>query len=132
MQAYGLESGLRVAAFEYDFSKHGGAVGAISVYGHGIPAGAFIYGGLIHVVTALTSGGAATIACGFLATDDIIAATAVSSWSLNAKLAIVPVMTAASALRMTSADNILTVTVATAALTAGKFVLSAVYLPPTA
>jgi hypothetical protein len=74
--------------------------------------------GIVHVKTACTSGGSATIAIQALAAEDILAATAVASFSLNALLDVVPVGTAATMIRCTAATQ-LTFVIATAALTAG-------------
>lgn len=117
---------------KYDFSVHGGAVGSISLdddvgdlsnplgtVNASIPNKFVVYGGFIDIVTTLTSGGAATIAVGLNTTTDIKAATAVASWTAGI-MAIVPVATAASAVKLT-ADREVVITVATAALTAGKF-----------
>lgn len=123
----GLEPTKQVAYFEYDFSRDGGAVGDIALRGDAIPEGAIITDGKVHVNTALTSGGAATIALKFLTAADTLAATAVASWSLNAILDVVPVRTAATAIRNTTAGQKLSATVAVAALTAGKFTVALEY-----
>ena len=128
MQKSGLEPKKNVAYFEYDFSKHGGAVGDISVGGDAIPAGAIITGGAVHVKTAITSGGASTVAITALSAGDILAATAKASLSLNALLATVPVpQTANTWLRLASNLTALTFTPAVAALTAGKIVVALEY-----
>jgi hypothetical protein len=128
MQASGLMSHKNVAYYEFNFAKHGGAVGAISVPGDVIPAGAIIKEGLIHVKTAVTSDGSATLQIKALSTDDILASTAKSSLTLNALLATVPVGTAASSIRVTSDITELVFTVGTADLTAGKVVVALEYI----
>ena len=130
MKTSGLVESVRVAMWEYDFAKHGGAVGDISVPGDVIMNGAIIIDGLIHVKTAFV-GATATIAVKALSANDIKAATAVASFSLNALLPIVPVGSAATAIRVTSNITALTFTVAVAPLTAGKAVVAIQYLPPT-
>lgn len=128
MQASGLESYKNVAYFEYDFGKHGGAVGDISVGGDALPAGAIITGGLVHVKTAFV-GATATMAVKALSSEDILAATAVASLTLNALFAVVPVpQTSNTWIRLTSNLTALTFTVATAAFTAGKAVAALEYL----
>jgi hypothetical protein len=107
------------AVFVYDFAKHGGVAGDITVGPKLLPTGAIILDGLIHVVTAFTSDGSATVAIKAVGTDDIMEATAIASLSLNAMLDIVPVGTAATVIRCTAATQ-LTFTIATADLTAGK------------
>ncbi len=123
----GLESKKGVAYFEYDFAKHGGAVGDITVYGDGIPKGAVINNGIIHAKAAITSGTAATIAIKAIGSEDVLAAYTGASLTLNALKAVVPVGTAATSFRVTSSINSLTFTVASVALTAGKAVVALDY-----
>lgn len=121
---------LKEAAGEYDFAVDGGAVGTITLRCNGgsslggvIPAGSVITGGYIEVDTAVTSGGAATLGVNSEAAGDLLAAgTLVSGapWSSTGRKAIIPVFTAASTVK-TTVTRSLTVTVAVAALTAGKF-----------
>lgn len=107
----------------YDFSKQGGAIGAINLLDQDgknctLPNKSIIRDVLIDVVTTPTSGGSATIAIGSgAATNDFKAATAVASYT--GLVAGVPVGTAATAIKL-AADQKPTITVATAALTAGK------------
>lgn len=82
-----------------------------------IPNKFIVYGGYVDIITTLV-GATATIAIGLNTTTDIKAATAVASYTAGI-LAIIPVSTAASAVKAT-ADRIPTITIATAALTAGK------------
>lgn len=114
----------------YDFAVDGGAVGVITPsQGLTLPNKAIIIGGLLDIVTTLTSGGAATIAIGTSAgssATSLKAATAVATYAAGL-LAIVPVYTAASAVKMTAAGNVI-LTVATAALTAGKMGLQLTYV----
>lgn len=125
-----LISSKRVAVYEYDFAQHGGAVGAITVYGDVIPAGAIIKEGIVHVKTAVTSSGSATLQIKALTTDDILASTAKASLTLNALIATVPVGTAASSIRVTSAITALTFTVGTEALLTGKVRVYLEYVGP--
>lgn len=121
-----LEGRYGCAVFEYDFDKHGGAVGDIVVTPKLIPKGAIVWGpGIIHVKTAVTSGGAATVAIQLASSEDILAATAKTSLTLNAMLDTVCDGTAANAIRLTAAAQ-LTFTVAVDTLTAGVI---AVVLP---
>ena len=123
----GLENKKQTAYFEYDFSKHGGEVGDIEVPGNGIPKGAVIHIGGIHVKTAVTSGDAATVAIKALTSADILAATGKASLALNDLLDTVPDGTAANAIRVTSNITALTFTVAVADLTAGKIAVALDY-----
>lgn len=115
-------TGQKVTKAEYDFAVHGGAVSTITLGGDNtVPAGAIIYGGLIEVDTALTSGGSATVAVGLESTNDLLAATAFGSapWSSTGRKVIIPVGAATSV--KTTVPRAVTITIATAALTAGKF-----------
>lgn len=118
MQNVPLAGRLGWAVFEYDFALHGGAVSTITVGPKLLPAGAIVMDGVIHVKTAPTSGGSATVALHLLSSEDILAATAIASLTLNSLHDTVPVGTAATMLRCTAATQ-LSVVIATAALTAG-------------
>lgn len=112
---------------QYDFSVLGGAIGTINLLNPltGLPAklpkGAIITNALIHTLTNASTSGSPTIAVGTgAATNDIKAATASSSYSTSALLAGIPVGSAATAVVL-DADQSPSITIATAALTAGKF-----------
>lgn len=125
-----IEATQRVKAFEgeYDFAIDGGGIGTINLRGVGgigslLPIGAVIVGGYIDVLTALTSGGAATIAGQAEAAADLFAATAVATFTLGRKN-ILPApasgsVSAATYLKTTAARQ-LAIVIAAAALTAGK------------
>lgn len=115
----GLEKQMKVAKFVYDFAKDGGAVGAVVVGAGMLPNGAIVNGGTVHVDTAVTSGGSATVALGIETATDVLGATGKASFTLGARLDVVPVRTAATAVK-TTASRGLTVTIGTATLTAGK------------
>lgn len=112
----------------WEFAVQGGAVGAILLKDDlgnpcKLPLGAIITGGMIDILTAMASaGGAGTMALGMNTASDIKAA--VDADTLSGRVAIIPVSTAATAVKLT-ADRQLTLTVAVEALTAGKI---AVYL----
>ena len=114
----GLEPCLRGYDFLYDFAKHGGAISAITVGPKLIPPETIIVQGMVRVVTAPVGVGA-TVALHLVGADDIMAATAITSLTLDALLDVVPVGTAATSILCTAATQ-LTVTIATTALTAGK------------
>ncbi len=105
----------------YDFSVDGGAVGDIALRGDTIPSGAILVDALVHVDTAVTSGGAATLALKVEGAADVNAADAVSGapWSTTGPKR--TDFTATSAPIKTTAARGIVATVATAALTAGKF-----------
>lgn len=100
----------------YDYDVHGGAIGTITLP-LDLPDNAIVHDGLIDVVTAPTSDGSATIALGLNTTTDLKTATAIASYS--GIVAMIPVGTAATAVKLT-ADRSLQLTIGAAALTAGK------------
>lgn len=112
-------SQLMVARARYDFAVDGGAISTITPkFNVTIPDNAVIVGGTINSTTALV-GATATISVGTSAgssTTSLLGATAVASYSLDARLN--SVATFASPVKLTAAGNI-TITVATAPLTAG-------------
>lgn len=121
--AGGYQGRTKVARGFYDFAVDGGAVGTITLRGDTLPAGAIAVDSLIDVDTVVTSGGAATVAIGFEAATNIRAAATLST--APALDATGPkrsaVLTATAAPVETTQARAITATVATAALTAGKF-----------
>lgn len=121
---------LQYAQAKYSFAVDGGAVSTITLAGNAtLPANAIILGGTINVTTQLTSGGAATVAIGTSAgssTTSILGATAVASFTTG-QLAMKPVFTAATYQKLSAAGQV-TVTIATAALTAGVMDIILVYV----
>ena len=111
--------GLQVAYAKYDFAVNGGLVSTIAPASSLLPDNAIIVGGTINSTTAVTSGGAGTVAIGTSAgssTTSILGATAKATLSLDAVLNAVPVF--ATPVKLTAAGTI-TFTIGTAALTAG-------------
>lgn len=127
-------AGTRRARADYSFAVNAGAIGTIALTGSTfIPSGAIIVDGFIEVTTALTSGGAATIAVQVEGAGDIVAATAVASWTLGRKN-ILPTLgsgslTASTVVKTTAARDI-SVVIATAALTAGIFKVVLEFVEP--
>jgi hypothetical protein len=123
--------GLQTAKATYDFAVDGGAVGTITLKNSPvIPAGAIILGGIEHGITLPTSGGAATIAIGFGSGAQsalLKAATAIASYVAGVPRELIPKWTSATIFKVTTEGKI-TITVATAALTAGKFDIHIVYV----
>lgn len=118
------------AKMTYDFAVDGGAVSVITpANSPTIPINAIILGGTIDITTTLTSGGAATIALGLGSGAQVAAlkaATAVASYAAG-QLALIPVFTAATYVKAAAAAA-LTLSIATAALTAGKFDVNLAYI----
>jgi hypothetical protein len=120
---YPQASDQKVARGRYDFAVDGGAVGDIDLTSSAqIPAGAYITHGFVEVDTAVTSGGAATVAVKVEGAADIVAAAAVSGapWSTTGRKSVVPAATGTTSVKTTAARKI-QATVATADLTAGAF-----------
>jgi hypothetical protein len=108
---------------KYDFSVNGGAVGAITLTGDTIPAGALVIDAFLIVDTIVTSGGAATVSLGVEGAADLrAAATLATAPALNAAAALkFTAFTGASNPIVTTQARSIVATVATAALTAGVF-----------
>lgn len=120
---------VQVVRGRYDFAVDGGAVGDIDLTKAAVPANAVILAGFVEVDTALTSGGAATVAVKVEGAGDLVAAAAISGapWSTTGRKSIVPVATGATTVKTTAARKI-QATVATAALTAGVFDVVLLYV----
>lgn len=125
----GIAGGRRkIAVALYSFATDGGAVGDITLRGDAIPSGAIITDVLIHVDTALTSGGAATVALKAESAADLNAADAISGAPWSTTGAKRGDLDADTAPVKTTAARSIVATVATAALTAGKFSVYVEYL----
>lgn len=107
----------------YDFSVDTGAVADYVLFK--LPDNTIITNVIIDVVTAFTStGGIGTIALKANAANDLL--SAIDADTLSAIHAGIPVGTAATSVKLT-ADRDITLSVATAALTAGKAVIHIEY-----
>lgn len=109
----------------WDFSVDGGAVGDFSLKDADgavvkVPSGALVLNAIVHVKTACTSGGAATVDVQLEGANDILAAQAVAGLTLNAKIQGIPDFATLSDSLLTTAERTLQLSVNTAALTAGK------------
>lgn len=119
-------SRLKTLQAEYDFAVDGGAVSDITlrslagdIQGNTLPSGAVITGGYLDIETAVTSGGSATVALKAEGAADLLAATAPASLTTGRK-DIIPDSTGSATVKTTAVRSVVA-TVATAALTAGKF-----------
>lgn len=116
----------------YDFATDGGAIGAINLRGDKVPSGAVIVSSYLKVDTAVTSGGAATVSLGTEAATDVrAAATLATAPTLSATGVKQGAITNAAPVALT-ADRHIVATVATAALTAGRFSVIVEYFEPAA
>lgn len=113
----------RVLKCTYDFAKVGGAISSINLQNEDgkicvVPKNAIIEQVLIDVITAGTTSASGTMAITAQTAGDLKAALAAASYT--GILAGIPVGTAATAIKMT-ADRTVIGTIATGALTAGKW-----------
>lgn len=121
---------VRLLKVQYDFAKLGGAIGSknllvpVTPGGVGassatLPKNALIVGCYIDVVTPATTSASGTIALSTgQGAGDLKAALAAASYT--GIVACIPTGTAASSIKLT-ADSVPTFTIATGAITAGKF-----------
>lgn len=122
----------KLARAVYDFATDGGAVGAITLRsvatdmsGNAIPAGAVILGGYVDVAVAVASA-TGTAALGLETATDILAATGAAGLTVGRK-SVIPAFTGASTVKTTAGRSI-TMTIGTAALTAGSFTVTLFYV----
>lgn len=121
---------------KYDFAVDGGAVSTIAITsGTPIPSGSVVIGGYVDVITQLTSGGAATIACQVEGANDILTAVAVASWTTGRKNVLpsptTGALTASTAVK-TTADRNISIVIGAFALTAGVANVVLYVIPPLA
>ena len=141
-----VSENLNYKRFVYDFSVLGGAVSTIPLLDEQgnpaiLPLASLVLSVVLDVVTAVTSAGSATVAFGCNSTTDLLGATAKASLGTGL-VAGIPVMTAATAVKIVSGSGTaatltrrnfstigqaVTATVAVAALTAGKIYLHTVF-----
>lgn len=120
-----LSSKLGCLRATYDFAALGGAVGAHQLLNDdgepvSLPAGALVVNAFAFVKTACTSGGSATISLEIESAADLLALTAVASFSAAAKIQGVPDFGTLADSVLTTAARHPVLSVAVAALTAGK------------
>jgi hypothetical protein len=117
----------------YNFAVDGGAISTITIADNCVlPQFAIIHGGTIIVNTAVTSGGAATMAVGATnpaTTGAFKAAAVVTGYTANTMFNCV---TTFAAPRRQTAAGAITVTIAVAAVTAGVFEIFVYYWLPAA
>ena len=125
-----LRGHIQVLIAQYDFAVQGGAIGTVNLLGLDgkpvvVPQSAIIVDSLIDVLTPCTTSASGTIALTAQTAGDIKAALAAASYT--GLVAGIPVGTAATSIKMT-ADRTLQATIATGAITAGKFNLIIEYI----
>jgi hypothetical protein len=125
-----LRNCIQVMIAQYDFAIQGGEIGSVNLLGLNgkaavLPQNAIIVDSLIDVLTPCTTSASGTIALTAQSAGDLKAALAAASYT--GLVAGIPVGTAATAIKMT-ADRTLQATIATGAITAGKFNLIVEYI----
>lgn len=128
MSDHGLSSKKGVAYSEYDFAKDGGVVGDIVLRGTVLPAGAVITSGWLEVATAVTGGATSTLALKVVAAADLMAAMAPGNFEADKLIPLGQIGPIGKAIGPLAAYKTPTLTVGTAALTAGKFTLALEYI----
>jgi hypothetical protein len=117
----GLSPKIHVTEFKYDFSVHGGAIGAVTIQDKTIPTNAMILGSLIlDPDTDLAGGVGATVSLGIKAAGDIHAADDFADINAGPLWGDQLVIGETAPLETASQEGLI-VTIATAALTAGVF-----------
>src|ERR1700742_1038710 len=119
------------ARARYSFAKHGGAVGDIVLDGDVVPKGAILLDAVLKVTTAPDSAAhTATIALKAEGAGDLQAAKKVEEAPWSTAGAKRGSLIATSAPVLTTARRSIVATIATQALTKGKFTVFVRYLPP--
>ncbi|RTL05193.1 hypothetical protein EKK58_08575 [Candidatus Dependentiae bacterium] len=118
---YVFSNGTSHVEIEYDFAKDGGATGVLDLIK--VKEAMVLEQAYVKVKTTCTSGGSATVIIGVNGgdTDAILDATSGAVANLTAG-AVLPGETASVHLKL-AADAVIGMTIGTAALTAGKFVV---------
>lgn len=124
----------KVVIAEYDFAKDGGTVAAHTLRGiagwdNSVPKGSFVTGGYIEVLTSLVGGGTSTVAITLEAAGDVLAADGTNHLTNLAagRYDVIPDATGSTSLKTTVARHVV-LTVAAAALTAGKLRVTLYYV----
>lgn len=123
------QNALHCVAAQYDFAVHGGAVGDIGLRIR-VPKASIIVNVIARIHTAPTSGGSATIAVKAESAGDLFAQGAIGSapWSSTGNKLGVPDIATVGNYAVTTAEREITMTIGTAALTAGKIDFYVMYL----
>lgn len=128
MSDHGLSNKKGIAYLEFDFAKDGGVVGDITLRGNVLPAGALITGGWLDVATAVAGGATSTLALKVVSAADLMAAMGVGNFLADVLIPLGQIGPIGKAIGPLTAYKTPTLTVAAAALTAGKFTLALEYI----
>lgn len=132
LSVVGGVQGPTIRTFEYDFADLGGATGAVTLTDANdaaltLPDNAVIVNAWIESITALTSGGAATVKLGITGNDDCFVAATAFNNAMYAGSDKITALTAEVPLKTSAAVSLLA-TIAAAALTAGRFRVHVAFL----
>jgi len=116
----GVEAKIHVTDFTYDFSVHGGAIGAVTIQDKTIPAGALILGALIEDPETDLVGANGTVSLGIVSAGDLHAADAIADINGGPLWADQLTIGETAPVETTSQEGLI-VTIAVTAQTAGKF-----------
>ena len=123
----------KLARAVYDFATDGGTVGTITLRtpatdmnGNAVPAGAIVLGGYIDVSVAVASA-TGTVALTLESAGDLFAAVSPTATLTTGRKSIIPAFTGATTVKTTTTRSV-TMTIATAALTAGSFTVTLFYV----
>lgn len=129
---FSVQEKVHVQKAMYSFAVQGGAIGTgnlidpVTLKSVSLPKGAIVVDCVIDVITPGTTSASGTIALGTgQAGNDLKAALAAASYT--GRVACVPVGTAATMIKLT-ADRVPTYTIATGAITAGKWIVLIYYI----
>lgn len=117
----------------YDFATDGGGTGTITLRsspsdmsGNSVPSGAVVLGGYIDVAIGVASA-TGTVGLALESAGDILAAGTAAGTLTAGRKSIIPAFTGATTVKTTAVRS-LTMTIATAALTAGQFTVTLFYV----
>jgi hypothetical protein len=116
----GVEAKIHVTDFTYDFSVHGGAIGAVTIQDKTIPSGALVLGCLIEDPETDLAGASTTVSLGIKTAADLHAADAIADINGGPLWGDQLTIGETAPVETTSQEGLI-VTIAVAALTAGKF-----------
>lgn len=116
----GIEAKIHVTEFKYDYSVHGGAVGAVTIQDKTIPNNAQILGGLIINPTTDLAGSGTTVSLGINTAGDLHAADAIADIN-GGPIWCDQLTIGETAPLVTASQEGLIVTIAVAVATAGVF-----------
>lgn len=115
----------------YDFATDAGAIGSLNLRGDMLPSGAVVLSALVKVDTAVVTASSGTVALTIEAAGDLRVAAVPSGTIVISTTGVKhTVATRAAAPIVTTADRHVVATIATGAITAGRFSVLVEYIEP--